>query len=57
MTRFLAVPDGPLPEIDPLVGENTIARGRSSVRMYRDPLATAKQWRELASSGEAAVDP
>ena len=34
-------PDGPLPEIDPEVGENTIARGRASVRMHRDPLATA----------------
>lgn len=43
-------PDGPLPESDPLVGENTIARGRASVRMYRDPLATAKEWRELAEA-------
>jgi FMN-dependent oxidoreductase (nitrilotriacetate monooxygenase family) len=41
-------PDGPLPEVDPLVGEDHIARGRASVRMHRDPLATAKQWRELA---------
>ena len=43
-------PDGPLPAIDPLVGENTISRGRASVRMYRDPLATAKEWRELAEA-------
>lgn len=43
-------PDGPLPQIDPLVGENTIARGRASVRMYRDPLATAKEWRDLAEA-------
>ncbi|HEX3792073.1 MAG TPA: NtaA/DmoA family FMN-dependent monooxygenase [Pseudonocardiaceae bacterium] len=42
--------DGPLPESDPQVGENTIARGRASVRMYRDPLAIAKQWRELAEA-------
>ena len=28
-------PDGPLPELDPLVGENTIAKGRASVRMQR----------------------
>ena len=35
-------PDGPLPEIDPDPGENTIARGRASVRMHRDPLATAR---------------
>ncbi|MCW2541124.1 MAG: putative FMNH2-utilizing oxygenase [Frankiales bacterium] len=43
-------PDGPLPDIDPDLGENTIARGRASVRMYRDPLAISKQWRELAST-------
>ena len=43
-------PDGPLPALDPLVGENTIARGRASVRMYRDPIATARQWRELAEA-------
>ena len=43
-------PDGPLPDVDPLVGENTIAKGRASVRMYKDPLATAKQWREIADA-------
>jgi FMN-dependent oxidoreductase (nitrilotriacetate monooxygenase family) len=43
-------PDGPLPEVDPLVGENTVARGRASVRMHRDPLATAREWRELAEA-------
>jgi FMN-dependent oxidoreductase (nitrilotriacetate monooxygenase family) len=43
-------PDGPLPAEDPIVGENTISRGRASVRMHRDPLATAKQWRELAEA-------
>jgi FMN-dependent oxidoreductase (nitrilotriacetate monooxygenase family) len=43
-------PDGPLPTADPLVGENTIAKGRASVRMHKDPLATAKQWREIAEA-------
>ena len=43
-------PDGPLPEIDPEPGENTIARGRASVRMYRDPLATAQEWRAKAAA-------
>ena len=43
-------PDGPLPDFDPVTGENTIAKGRASVRMYRDPLATARQWRELAEA-------
>src|ERR1700722_7832510 len=48
-------PDGPLPEVDPLVGENTIARGRASVRMHRDPLATARQWRELAEAKQLSI--
>jgi FMN-dependent oxidoreductase (nitrilotriacetate monooxygenase family) len=43
-------PEGPLPTEDPIVGENTIAMGRASVRMYRDPVATAQQWRELATA-------
>lgn len=43
-------PDGPLPSVDPVVGEHTIARGRASVRMYRDPVATANQWRAKAEA-------
>jgi FMN-dependent oxidoreductase (nitrilotriacetate monooxygenase family) len=48
-------PDGPLPAIDPEVGENTIARGRASVRMHRDPLATAAQWRAKAEAGHLSI--
>ncbi|MER5811472.1 NtaA/DmoA family FMN-dependent monooxygenase [Streptomyces sp. NPDC002033] len=48
-------PDGPLPEIDPDPGENTIALGRASVRMFRDPLATAKEWRELAAARQLSI--
>jgi len=48
-------PDGPLPEIDPDPGENTIARGRASVRMYRDPLATAAQWRAKADAQKLSI--
>src|SRR5207302_7807169 len=48
-------PDGPLPEVDPLVGENTVARGRASVRMYRDPLATAAEWRQLAEARKLSI--
>ncbi|MBP2326191.1 FMN-dependent oxidoreductase (nitrilotriacetate monooxygenase family) [Kibdelosporangium banguiense] len=48
-------PDGPLPRIDPLVGENTVAKGRASVRMYRDPLATAREWRELAEAKNLSI--
>src|SRR3954447_14079421 len=42
-------PDGPLPDVDPLVSEDHVAKGRAQVRMHRDPLATARQWRELAA--------
>ena len=38
-------PDGPLPDIDPDPGEHTIARGRASMRMHRDPLAVARAGR------------
>jgi FMN-dependent oxidoreductase (nitrilotriacetate monooxygenase family) len=48
-------PDGPLPETDPDLGENTIARGRASVRMYRDPMAVSKQWRELAAAKKLSI--
>ncbi|HVW44900.1 MAG TPA: NtaA/DmoA family FMN-dependent monooxygenase [Amycolatopsis sp.] len=48
-------PEGPLPEIDPLVGEPTIAPGRASIRLYRDPLAVARQWRELAEAKNLSI--
>ena len=48
-------PDGPLPDIDPDPGENTTARGRASVRMHRDPLATAAQWRAKAEAGQLSI--
>jgi FMN-dependent oxidoreductase (nitrilotriacetate monooxygenase family) len=48
-------PDGPLPEIDPDPGENTIARGRASVRMHRDPIATANEWRARAAAGNLSM--
>jgi len=43
-------PDGPLPTVDPVVGENTIARGRASVRTHRDPIAVANEWRAKAEA-------
>ncbi|MFF9899657.1 NtaA/DmoA family FMN-dependent monooxygenase [Streptomyces longispororuber] len=43
-------PEGPLPDIDPDVGTDHISQGRAQVRMYRDPLATAREWRELAAA-------
>ena len=43
-------PDGPLPTVDPLVGENTISRGRASVRMFKDSIAIANDWRSKAEA-------
>ncbi|MFI2643887.1 NtaA/DmoA family FMN-dependent monooxygenase [Streptomyces sp. NPDC018610] len=48
-------PEGPLPDIDPDTGEDHIARGRAQVRMYRDPLATAREWRELAAANNWSI--
>ncbi|RDG37406.1 NtaA/DmoA family FMN-dependent monooxygenase [Streptomyces corynorhini] len=48
-------PDGPLPDIDPDLGEHSIARGRAQVRMYRDPLATAREWRERAAANNWSI--
>ncbi len=48
-------PDGPLPDIDPDLGEHTIAAGRASVRMYRDPLAIANEWRERAATEKLSI--
>jgi len=48
-------PDGPLPDIDPLLGANTVAAGRASVRMYRDPRATANEWRARAEAEKLSI--
>ncbi|HEV2638231.1 MAG TPA: LLM class flavin-dependent oxidoreductase, partial [Actinocrinis sp.] len=48
-------PDGPLPAVDPDPGEHTVARGRASVRMHRDPLAVAKEWREIAEANTYSI--
>jgi alkanesulfonate monooxygenase SsuD/methylene tetrahydromethanopterin reductase-like flavin-dependent oxidoreductase (luciferase family) len=48
-------PDGPLPEVDPVAGENTVAKGRASVRMTRDPLARAREWRQLAEQKNLSI--
>ncbi|MFB9931231.1 NtaA/DmoA family FMN-dependent monooxygenase [Amycolatopsis halotolerans] len=42
-------PNGPLPSFDPTVGD-LISKGRASVRMHRDPVATAHEWRQLAEA-------
>ncbi|RLV48207.1 LLM class flavin-dependent oxidoreductase [Nocardioides mangrovicus] len=54
-------PDGPLPAIDPVVGDDLFSQGRASVRRHRDPVEIAREWRERAqahgwSSRELIVD-
>jgi FMN-dependent oxidoreductase (nitrilotriacetate monooxygenase family) len=48
-------PDGPLPELDPDLGEHTVAPGRASVRMNKDPLAVARRWREIAEAKKLSI--
>ncbi|MEU4801738.1 NtaA/DmoA family FMN-dependent monooxygenase [Actinosynnema sp. NPDC023587] len=48
-------PDGPLPEVDPLVGEHTVARGRAGVRGHGDPVAKAREWRGLAAAKNLSI--
>ncbi|MGD0560405.1 MAG: NtaA/DmoA family FMN-dependent monooxygenase [Streptosporangiaceae bacterium] len=48
-------PDGPLPSEDPVPGKNTIAKGRASVRMNRDPLAVANEWRSVAAADGLSI--
>ena len=48
-------PDGPLPAEDPIPGDSTISKGRASVRMYRDPIATANEWRALAEAKKLSL--
>ncbi|MEU2776235.1 NtaA/DmoA family FMN-dependent monooxygenase [Streptomyces sp. NPDC007162] len=48
-------PEGPLPDVDPLVSEEHISRGRAQVRMYRDPIAIAREWRELAEANKWSI--
>ncbi|MBO0841406.1 MAG: LLM class flavin-dependent oxidoreductase, partial [Sciscionella sp.] len=48
-------PDGPLPDIDPDVGDEHIAKGRASVRAHRDPLRTAAQWRAKAKAENLSI--
>jgi FMN-dependent oxidoreductase (nitrilotriacetate monooxygenase family) len=43
-------PDGPLPSSDPAVGDELLSKGRASVRQYRDPIATANEWRQVAEA-------
>ena len=48
-------PDGPLPDVDPGLGEHTIAKGRASVRMHPDPIDTASEWRAKAEAERLSI--
>lgn len=45
--------EGPLPDIDPDVEDTAFLQGR--VRMYPDPLGTAKKWREIAEAKKLSI--
>lgn len=47
-------PDGPLPEIDPAVGEELLTQGRASVRRD-DALEVARRWRERAAADNLSI--
>ncbi|MEV7011444.1 NtaA/DmoA family FMN-dependent monooxygenase [Streptosporangium sp. NPDC051022] len=46
-------PEGPLPEIDPLVSDDSISKGRT--RLTHDPLETAARWRALAEEKRLGI--
>jgi FMN-dependent oxidoreductase (nitrilotriacetate monooxygenase family) len=46
-------PDGPLPDVDPDVSNNSIIQGRA--RMHADPLAIAARWRALAEEKHLSI--
>jgi FMN-dependent oxidoreductase (nitrilotriacetate monooxygenase family) len=48
-------PDGPLPDIDPELGEPTIARGTARARQFTDRLATAAEWRAIAEAKKLSI--
>jgi FMN-dependent oxidoreductase (nitrilotriacetate monooxygenase family) len=48
-------PEGPLPDVEPLTGMETIAPGRASVRMHKDPVGTAREWREMAAAKNLSI--
>ncbi|MDH2413577.1 NtaA/DmoA family FMN-dependent monooxygenase [Nocardioides sp. CER19] len=43
-------PDGPLPAFDPVVSDELFSKGRASVRMNRNPVEVAREWRERAQA-------
>jgi FMN-dependent oxidoreductase (nitrilotriacetate monooxygenase family) len=48
-------PDGPLPDVDPVEGENTVVRGRASARLFADRIAIARQYRERAEAEKLSI--
>jgi FMN-dependent oxidoreductase (nitrilotriacetate monooxygenase family) len=48
-------PEGPLPDVEPDTGEDLVAKGRASVRMFGDPHETAARWRALAEAKKLSI--
>jgi FMN-dependent oxidoreductase (nitrilotriacetate monooxygenase family) len=46
-------PEGPLPDVDPDVSAPPIVQGRT--RQFDDPIATARQWREMAEAKNLSI--
>ena len=48
-------PDGPLPDVDPLDGEQTVVKGRAAARHFGDRQAIARQYRERAAAENLSI--
>ncbi|MCW2529872.1 MAG: FMN-dependent oxidoreductase, nitrilotriacetate monooxygenase family [Pseudonocardiales bacterium] len=48
-------PDGPLPELEPELGEPKIAQGTARARQFTDRLATAAEWRAIAAAKNLSI--
>jgi FMN-dependent oxidoreductase (nitrilotriacetate monooxygenase family) len=48
-------PDGPLPDVDPADGEQTVVKGRAAARHFTDRQAIAQQWRERAAAEKLSI--
>ena len=48
-------PDGPLPRVDPWIDGRVIALGQAGLLLYPDPVATARQWRDVARRDNLSI--
>jgi FMN-dependent oxidoreductase (nitrilotriacetate monooxygenase family) len=48
-------PDGPLPDVEPADGENTVVKGRASARFFADRQAIVQDWRARAEAENLSI--